>query len=202
MSKFDPAALFPATAMPDAAWWRTLWPRPGQVLRKVCIRPGMEVVDLCCGDGLFTAALSKMLDGRVTGVDIDPAMLTRAKRHLNRSGAPACNWLQADARHLSVLLDHKVDAVFLANTFHGIPEQENMLRDLRTILKPGGLLAIINWHAHPREETTVLGTPRGPASEMRMTPVETSKLVERAGFALETVAELPPYHYGAVFRRG
>jgi hypothetical protein len=33
-----------------------------------------------------------------------------------------------------------------------------------------------------------------------MTPEQTRAVVEPAGFKLETVVELPPYHYGAVFR--
>jgi len=33
-----------------------------------------------------------------------------------------------------------------------------------------------------------------------MTPAQTRAVVEAAGFVLEKVVELPPYHYGAVFR--
>ncbi len=200
MTKFDQNSLFPATAMPDAEWWKHLWPRPEIVLRKVCIRPGMSAVDLCCGDGIFTAPMARMLEGRVTGVDIDPAMLARAKRHVKKQGGPDCTWVQGDARNLPGLLEEKVDAVLIANTFHGIPDKPEMVRGVKQVLKPGGLFIVINWHAQPREETTVLGHARGPDTALRMTPVETSKMIEAEGFTLETVAELPPYHYGAVFR--
>lgn len=36
---------------------------------------------------------------------------------------------------------------------------------------------------------------------MRMSPGQTCSVVEPAGFTLETLVELPPYHYGAVFVR-
>ena len=52
---------FPATAMPDSDWWEALWPRPGEVLAELGLEPDMEVVDLCCGDGLFTAPLARMV---------------------------------------------------------------------------------------------------------------------------------------------
>jgi hypothetical protein len=51
------------------------------------------------------------------------------------------------------------------------------------------------------ECTWVLGEPRGPATEMRISPEQTRAQVEPAGFLLEKVANLPPYHYGAVFVR-
>jgi predicted methyltransferase len=41
--------------MPDDDWWQALWPDPAKVLVEMGVQPGMVVVDLCCGDGLFTA---------------------------------------------------------------------------------------------------------------------------------------------------
>jgi len=37
--------------MPTAGWWEALWPDPAGVLAAVGIKPGMEVIDLCSGDG-------------------------------------------------------------------------------------------------------------------------------------------------------
>jgi hypothetical protein len=59
--------------------------------------------------------------------------------------------------------------------------------------------AIINWHPLPRADTTILGQPRGPKTEMRMSPEHTRLVVEPAGFALEQIVEVLPFHYGAVF---
>ncbi len=68
-------------------------------------------------------------------------------------------------------------------------------------LRPGGLFAIVNWHARPREETTVLGEPRGPRTELRMSPEQTIAAVEASGLRFARLVEVPPYHYGAVFER-
>lgn len=57
------------------------------------------------------------------------------------------------------------------------------------------------WHPLPREQTTVLGQPRGPRSDLRMSPEQTRSAVEKAGFKLGALIELPPYHYAAVFER-
>ncbi|ARU31952.1 hypothetical protein CAP31_09845 [Sulfuriferula sp. AH1] len=61
--------------------------------------------------------------------------------------------------------------------------------------------AIVNWHPLPRETTPVLGQPRGPRTELRLSAEQTQQAVEPAGLRLETLVELPPYHYGAIFRK-
>jgi predicted methyltransferase len=193
-------SFFPATAMPDRDWWAALWPDPEGVLRSLGVEPGMAVVDLCCGDGYFTAPLAQIVEGEVYGVDIDPAMLEQARTEVERVGSTVLDLICADARDLSNLLPRKVDYVLIANTFHGVPEKTAMARAVTAVLNPGGQFAIVNWHPLPREQTVVLGKPRGPNTEMRMSPDDVRQAVEPAGFALERVVELPPFHYGAVFR--
>ncbi len=193
--------LFPATAMPDRDWWQALWPDPAGVLRRLGVEAGLVVVDLCCGDGYFTAPLARLVQGRVYAVDLDPAMLAQARSEVARAGTSVLDYIAADARELAEALPETVDFVLMANTFHGVPQQTTLARAVAATLQPGGRFAVVNWHARPREETTVLGQPRGPKTELRMTPEDLRAVVEPAGFTLERLVELPPYHYGAVFKR-
>ena len=94
-----------------------------------------------------------------------------------------------------------VDYILIANTFHGAPDKTALAREVAAALKPGGRFGVVNWHPKPREETTVLDKPRGPSTELRMSPEHTRAVVEPAGFALVSLVELPPYHYGAIFVR-
>ena len=66
--------FFPATVMPDRHWWAALWPNPMAVLRALGITPNMTVLDLCCGNGYFTAPLARLVAGQVYALDIDPTM--------------------------------------------------------------------------------------------------------------------------------
>lgn len=61
--------------------------------------------------------------------------------------------------------------------------------------------AIVNWHKRPREETLILGEPRGPNTELRMAPEETIKSVEAGSLKFIKLVEIPPYHYGVIFKR-
>jgi len=192
--------FFPATAMPDRDWWKALWPDPESVVLSLGVEPGMVVLDLCCGDGYFTAPLARIVEGKVYGVDIDPAMLDLTRAEVERIGTTVLDLICADARDLRDLLTEKVDYVLIANTFHGVPEKTAMTRAVAAVLCPGGRFAIVNWHPLPREKTVVLDKPRGSKTEMRMSPDDVRVILESAGFTLERVVELPPFHYGAIFR--
>ncbi|HUL41107.1 MAG TPA: class I SAM-dependent methyltransferase [Burkholderiales bacterium] len=200
MSAMIEEHIFPGTAMPGQDWWHVLWPNPDAVIDVLGIDPEMTVVDLCCGDGYFTAAIARRLaSGRVIGFDLDPVVLEQAKAVCNTM--KNCTWLLGDAMELVKLITVAVDYVLIANTFHGVPNKMELACEVAKILKPDGYFAIVNWHALPREKTPVLGQPRGPRTESRMSPVEVSAVVVPAGFRRDRYVELPPYHYGAIFRK-
>ena len=192
--------FFSATGMPDPDWWQALWPEPQQVLAALGVRPDMEAVDLCCGDGLFTAPLALMVR-RVIAIDVDPAMLALARTTVTAVGATNCDLIEADAYAVAELVRRPVDFVLMANTFHGVPDKTRLGRGVAAILKPLGRFAVVNWHRRPREETTVLGQPRGPKTEMRMTPADVAASVDPAGLKFVRVVDLPPYHYGAILEK-
>jgi hypothetical protein len=89
----------------------------------------------------------------------------------------------------------------MANAFHGVPDRSRLTHAVASVLKADGYFAIVNWHKRPREETPILGEPRGPKTELRMSPEETITSVEGRGLKFTRVIEVPPYHYGVVFRR-
>lgn len=191
---------FPGTGMPDRDWWQALWPDPAGALEALGLRAGMTVVDLCCGDGYFTAPLARLVSpGTVVAIDLDPLMLEQARAACR--DCTNCTILQADARELASLVRGPADYVLIANTFHGVPDKSGLARAVRSVLKPEGRFAIVNWYPLAREQTSVLAKPRGPATAMRMFPEAVQALVEPAGLQLKQVVELPPYHYGVVFGR-
>jgi len=191
---------FPATGMPDRDWWAALWPNPGEVVRSLGVKPGMTVLDLCCGDGYFTGPIARIVDGNVYGVDLDPILIERARAELERDATTVLGMICADARELGHVLPGKVDYVLIANTFHGVPDKTALARAAAAILRSGGTLAVVNWRPLPRERTVVLGEPRGPKTELRMSTDDVGRFVEPAGFTLEKVINLPPYHYGSIYR--
>jgi ubiquinone/menaquinone biosynthesis C-methylase UbiE len=193
-----PKGFFQGTEMPTAGWWEALWPDPAAVLAKVGMMPGMDVIDLCSGDGWFTLQIANVAH-HVVAIDIDPNMLEVARHRLTEAGVKNCDFVAGDAYELGRLWPQRVDFVFMANAFHGVPDRPRLAKAVATVLKPGGLFAIVNWHKRPREETMILGEPRGPKTELRISPETTKTAVEASGLRLSSLVEIPPYHYGAVF---
>ncbi len=192
--------FFEGTEMPTAGWWEALWPDPAGVLAAVGIKPGMEVIDLCSGDGWFTLQIAKIAR-HVTAIDIDPALLEVARHRLNDSGAANCDFVAGDAYELATLAPRPADLVFMANAFHGVPDRLRLSSAVRAALKPAGRFAVVNWHPRPREETKILGEPRAPKTELRMSADETTAAIEAGGLERTRLIEVPPYHYAAVFVR-
>lgn len=192
--------FFQGTEMPIAGWWEALWPDPAGVLAAVGIEPGMEVIDLCSGDGWFTLQIARIAR-RVIAIDIDADLLEVARCRLDESGLANCDFVTGDACELAGLAQRPADFVFMANAFHGVPEPSRLARSVRATLKPGGCFAVVNWHRRPREETTLLGEPRGPKTELRLSPQQTIAAVESSGLTLARLVEVPPYHYGAAFQQ-
>jgi ubiquinone/menaquinone biosynthesis C-methylase UbiE len=192
--------FFKGTEMPTAGWWEALWPDPAMVVARVGIAAGMDVVDLCAGDGWFTLPICK-LARYVTAIDIDRTMLDLARTRLAENGIANCDFVEGDAYEVDKLVVRPVDFVFLANAFHGVPDKTRLAQAVAKALGPRGHFAIVNWHARAREQAAILGEPRGPATELRMTPEATRAAVEPAGFRLHQIVELPPYHYGAIFEK-
>jgi len=195
-----PSGFFQGTEMPTAGWWEALWADPAGVLTKVGIRPGMDVIDLCSGDGWFTWQIARMAR-HVVAIDIDSALLEIARHRLTEGGVSNYDLVMGDAYDIVALWSKPVDFVFLANAFHGVPDHGRLVRSVLNALKPSGQFAIVNWHRRPREETTVLGEPRGPKTELRMSPEQTITAAESGGLKFKELVDVPPYHYGVVCER-
>ena len=192
--------FFEGTGMPDSGWWEALWPDPAKVVSDLGVKPGMNVIDLCSGDGWFTLQLAKIAR-RVTAIDIDGNLIEAAKVRLSERGITNVDFVEANAYDLAKYVDQPQDFVLLANAFHGVSDRPRLSHAVRSALVPGGLFAIINWHARPRDETPVLGQPRGPATELRMTAESTIKAVESSGLRHVETVDVSPHHYAAVFKR-
>jgi demethylmenaquinone methyltransferase/2-methoxy-6-polyprenyl-1,4-benzoquinol methylase len=109
----------------------------------ILARPGVKVLDLCCGTGDLTLALaSRSTSGGVFGSDFSHPMLVAAQR----KKAPML--LEADALQLPIA-DGTLDLATIAFGFRNLANYRTGLLELRRILKPGGTLAILEFSTPP-----------------------------------------------------
>ena len=94
----------------------------------------------------------------------------------------------------SGLKDLSVDFVMLFNILH-VEKPTNLLKEAFRILRPSGKVGIIYWNYGA-------STPRGPSMDIRPKPEQCRQWAESVGFIFEKQADLKPYHYGVVLRKG
>jgi len=130
------------SASMDRVWW---W-RTAHSFDKILRRPEARVLDLCCGTGDMTLALLKRRPTggeRVIALDFSRGMLARGIEKFQAAGySESIEPIEADAMHLP-LPDASVDLVVSAFGFRNLANYDDALRELHRVLKPGGMLGIL-----------------------------------------------------------
>lgn len=105
------------------------------------IPPGSLVLEIGCGSGYGTQLLlDRFAPARVDAVDLDPAMLARARRRLARFG-DRVHLAQGSATDLRAALDAADDTYDVVVDFaivHHIPDWRAALDEVARVLRPGG----------------------------------------------------------------
>jgi ubiquinone/menaquinone biosynthesis C-methylase UbiE len=138
---------------PSLSWYfesgmRKRYMRP--VLDRVGIRPGERVLELGPGPGAFSVDAARRAGprGRLTVVDIQPAMIARVEKRLSDAGITNADTRVADAYKLP-LEDTGVDRAFLVTVLGEIPDPRRALAELHRVLRPGGILSITEEFSDP-----------------------------------------------------
>lgn len=127
----------------DRYWrWRTV-----QRVSTVLGKPGARVLDLCCGTGDLMLALQARTRAVVYGSDFCHPMLVAAHDKAEQRRR-RCALFEADALNLP-LAGASVDLVTMAFGFRNLANYQHGLHELRRVLAPGGLAAILEFSTPP-----------------------------------------------------
>ncbi|HWI64589.1 MAG TPA: class I SAM-dependent methyltransferase [Symbiobacteriaceae bacterium] len=108
------------------------------------IRPGHQVLDVGCGDGLYTLHVSALAQ-HVTGLDFSPEMIALARRNQQSAAIPNVDFVCATTSGTQLPFpDQSFDLIYSRRG------PGSHLADARRLLKPGGLVAGI--HTGARDE--------------------------------------------------
>jgi arsenite methyltransferase len=107
------------------------------------LHPGERVVDVGCGAGIDSLIAAKMvgLQGRVTGVDMTPSMLEKARRAAEQTGLANVEFREGYAEALPVE-DGWADVVISNGVLNLMPDKSAALEEMSRVLKPNGRLQI------------------------------------------------------------
>ena len=156
-----------------------------RVLDRAGVTPGMRVLEVGPGPGVYTVPLARRVassgeDGSVTCLEIQQEMITMLRERLRAAGIQNAQVVQGDGRQMP-LPDDSFDLVFLVDVVGEVPDKPAFFRECARVLKPGGTLAV----------TEQINDP-----DFRL-PSTVRKLATDAGLREEGLEGLPWWTYTA-----
>ena len=125
----------------DVAYY--LLPMSAHLVKSANIQSGESVLDVACGTGI-TSITARKQGAIVTGLDLTPELLTRAKQEADLAEANGIGWKEGDAEDLP-FEDNSFDAVLSSVGHMFTPRPEVCASELVRVTKPGGRIAFSTW---------------------------------------------------------
>ena len=127
------------------------------LLSLVSLQPGETVLDVACGTGVTTRLAKRhvstghvtghvtgQVTGQVTGLDINAAMLAKAREMANGMDI---TWMESDVVETGLPPD-SFDAIISQHGYHYFPDKPAALKEFHRILAPSGRIALSIWDGH------------------------------------------------------
>ena len=123
---------------------------PARIIDKVGLTASDRVLEIGPGPGFFSVEIARRLtDGRLDLFDIQPEMLEKARRQLERAGFRDVGYTAGQAAEGFPFPDNSFDVAFLAAVIGEVPDKQACIRSLSRLLKPGGRLVFVEMFPDP-----------------------------------------------------
>ena len=139
---------------------RDQYQKPSQVVEALALKPGMALADLGSGSGYFTRRFVEAVTetGMVYAIDVEQEMLTYTKESLVRLHIPfTAEFILARPDSPKLPID-SADLIFVCDTYHHLENRASYFLNVKSALKPGGRIAIIDFYHDDRSGP--LGFPK------------------------------------------
>ncbi|MGA2904355.1 MAG: class I SAM-dependent methyltransferase [Candidatus Korobacteraceae bacterium] len=116
-----------------------------RVMDILSVAPGKTVADIGAGSGWFTVRAAKRVtnSGMVYAVDINPEAIDYIDNRVQKAGLHNVKTVLSKPDNPQLPRD-TIDAVLLLKTYHEVAEPVTLLRNLRSSLRPGARVGIID----------------------------------------------------------
>ncbi len=129
---------------------RVMQPTTLALFRRAGVRPGMTCLEVGCGGGDVALDLARIVgpEGRVTGIDTDPAKIEIARREARAVQVTNVEYRLGDITTDS--FEEKFDFVHARFVLTHLPAPEAAVARMRQALRPGGIVVLedIDFRAH------------------------------------------------------
>jgi ubiquinone/menaquinone biosynthesis C-methylase UbiE len=161
------------------------------------LKPGMDVADIGAGTGLHTRPIARKVlpGGKVYAVEITKPFLEQIEKTCRDQGIDnvVCVHSKVDSTELD---PESIDVAFLCDTYHHFEYPYKMLDSIRTALRPGGRLVVVDY----KKEEGV--SPKWVFGHVRANKNAVVEECEKAGFTfLDEVPDVMKIHYVLRFKK-
>ncbi len=173
--------------------------RTGELVSRLEIARGSTVVDLGTGTGTLLEDLSRAVGpaGRVIAEDIHADFLDRARERARTAGLRNVDFVLGSEMD-PMLPAGAADLVVVLDAYHHFDYPERMLAAIKRSLRPGGRLAIVEYH---KKRGAMEVDPDFALTHIRAGAEEVVREVEAAGYRLAWRRDhAPGRQYIAMFR--
>jgi SAM-dependent methyltransferase len=115
-----------------------------ELVESLGVGPGMDVLDLGCGDGT-TALPAAQRGANVLGVDIAENLVAAGNARAAAAGLANLRFEQGDACQLGGLADDRFDLIVSIFGAMFAPRPHDVAREMVRVTKPGGRIVMGNW---------------------------------------------------------
>ena len=115
---------------------------PRDLLSRMAIQPGQEVLDVATGTGNL-AIRAAAAGAVVTGLDLTPELFDTARARAAADDV-VVDWVEGDAEELPYE-DASFDRVLSAFGVQFAPRHEIVAKELAGVTRPGGRIGLVNW---------------------------------------------------------
>jgi arsenite methyltransferase len=107
------------------------------------LEPGEAVLDVGSGAGTDSLVAAQMVgaDGRVTGIDMTPEMLTKARGAATEMGVTNVEFVAGEVERLP-FADASFDVVISNGVIDLIPDKDAVFAEIERVLRPGGRIQV------------------------------------------------------------
>lgn len=171
-----------------AAQWDTICCHNPEKIRTILsladIRENADILDVGCGTGILENYLLPYRPRQVTGIDISPAMIARARQKY-QAQADTVRFRLAD---LMDVRGEAFDYILIYSVYPHFPDPRKMIRQAAGLLRRGGRLVIA--HSESKEEINRHHSRQGAEGISRLLPPagEVARLLEPY-FRIETTVD-------------
>ena len=114
------------------------------LIEKLSISPGMDILDLGCGDGT-TAIPAARLEANVSGVDIARNLVEAGNKRAKDEGLTNCVFRHGDATNLEGIKDESFDMVISIFGAMFAPKPFDVAKEMVRVTRKRGFIVMGNW---------------------------------------------------------